>query len=471
MTLREKLRLDNHLLWMGIAALLAVIIGGTISATTDTSKISTDVVKLIGLLGDLWLRSLRAIVLPLIFTNMVMAAHSLSHIPEGAGRIAKHTLFYYMSTTFLACVEGLIICLLFVIPFVKVIDLSLIPETLSDLANETGDELIKRTPIDQVTSIFTNMIPTNVFAAFSGNDFLGVIVTGVVIGFLIKDTPEKPSYLLKVCQEVERFVAILIKFLISVGPIGVFFLILPSLMTLNLGNVAEFVGIYLAACIGGCLVHVLIVYPLIYIGIIRKNPFTFLSKCTPSIITALGTSSSAATLPVTMNVARDNLKIPDHISRFTLNIGTTCNMDGTAICFPIAVIFQAAAIGRSLNFVDCVIIVITSAMGAIGASPIPSAGLVLILMIMNAIGLPITPLFGLIIAVDFIPDRFQTATNVFGDLMCSIIVHHLNPNLELNEGIVAFEKQLTEHHLNAKSESSDDDIVVSQMPVSDRNIV
>jgi Na+/H+-dicarboxylate symporter len=342
--------------------------------------------------------------------------------------------------------------LLFVIPFVKPIDLSKLPVTVSDLADEAGSKLINRTPIDQVVSIFTNLIPTNVFAAFASNDFLGVIVTGVVIGFLIKDTPEKPSYFLKVCHEVERFVAILIKFLISVGPIGVFFLILPSLLTLNIGVVGEFVGVYLAAVIGGCFVHVLVVYPLIYIATVRENPFTFISKCLPSIITALGTSSSAATLPVTMNVARDNLKIPDHISRFTLNIGTTCNMDGAALGFPIAVIFQAAAIGRSVTISECIVVVITSAMAAVGASPIPSAGLVLILMVMNSIALPITPLFGLIIAVDFIPDRFQTATNVLGDLMCSAIVHKLNPNLELNDDIVAFEKQMTGAHDASKSE-------------------
>jgi Na+/H+-dicarboxylate symporter len=93
-----------------------------------------------------------------------------------------------------------------------------------------------------------------------------------------------------------------------------------------------------------------------------------------------------------------------------------------------------------------VIIVITSAMGAIGASPIPSAGLVLILMIMNSIGLPVTPLFGLIIAVDFIPDRFQTATNVLGDLVCSAVVYKLNPDLEVNDDILAYEKQVTEGH-------------------------
>ncbi|KAI8896746.1 Sodium:dicarboxylate symporter [Globomyces pollinis-pini] len=411
---------------MGIAAFLAVGVGATLGATTNAKAWSPDVVKLIGILGDLWLRSLRAIVLPLIFTNMVVAAHSLSHIPKEAGNIAKHTLIYYLSTTLLSCIEGLVICLLFVIPYVTVIDISQLPKTISDLADETGKELLNKTPLDQVMTIFTNMIPTNIFAAFTQNDFMGVIVTGVVVGFLIRDTPESPSPILKICKEVEGFVAKLIAFLISVGPIGVFFLILPSLMVLDIAEVAKFVGIYVATCIGGVFFHQLVVYPLIYFGVTRKNPYSFFAKCSPSLITALGTSSSAATLPVTMNVAKD-LGIPPQISGFCINIGTTCNMDGAAIGFPIAVIFQAAALGKSLSIADCVIIVITSAISAIGASPIPSAGLVLILMIMNAVGIPITPLFGLIIAIDFLVDRFQTALNVMGDLMCSSIVYHLNP--------------------------------------------
>jgi Na+/H+-dicarboxylate symporter len=431
---------------MGIAAIFAIILGVILNTTLKTSSIPADVYKLIGLLGDLWLRSLRAIVLPLIFTNMIMAAHSLSHIPAGAGKIAKNTMVYYLSTTLLSCIEGLIICLLFVIPFVKPIDLSKLPQTISDLADDTGKDLLNKTPLDQVVTIFTNLIPTNVFAAFSGNDFMGVIVTGIVIGFLIRDTKEKPSYILKICHEIEHFVAVLIKFLIKVGPIGVFFLILPSLMTLDIGTVFNFVGVYILASIGGIFFHQLVVYPLIYVAVVRKNPFSFFGKCTPSLITALGTSSSAATLPVTMTVAKEALHIPDHISRFCINIGTTCNMDGAAIGFPIAVIFQAAALGRSVSFADCVIIVLTSAISAIGASPIPSAGLVLILMIMNAVGITITPLFGLIIAVDFLVDRFQTALNVMGDLMCAAIVYHLNPDLEVNDDILAYEKQVMEGH-------------------------
>ena len=446
MGLREKLRLNNHLLWMGIAAALAIIVGVSVGAIPGAKKMPRDVVKLIGMLGDLWLRSLRAIVLPLIFTNMVMATHSLSHIPAGAGRIAKHTLIYYLSTTLFAAVEGLVICLIFVIPNVKPIDLSMLPKDISTLAEETGKTLITRTPLDQVTSIVTELIPTNIFNAFATNDFMGVIVTGLVVGFLIRDSPEKPSYILKLCLEVETFVAIIITFLISVGPIGVFFLILPSLITLDIGVVAQFVGIYILANFGGVLFHLFVIYGLIYIGVVLKNTISFFRKSTPALITAFGTSSSAATMPVTITVARDSLKVPDHIYRFCINLGTTCNMDGACIGFPIAVTFQAAALGLTLSVPDCIIIVITSALAAIGASPIPSAGLVLNLMIMNAVNIPITPLFGLIIAVDFIVDRVQTACNVMGDLVCTAVVYKLNPTLEVNDDIIAYEKQVMAGH-------------------------
>ena len=435
---------NNHILWMAIAAVLAVSIGILTTKLFDTTKIGPDVVQLIGLIGDLWLRSLRAIVLPLIFTNMVVAAHSLSKIPQGAKKIASHTLTYYLITTILSCVEGLLISYFFVLPFVQPIDLSKLPQTISDLSSSNSAELTIRTPLQQVMGIFTSLIPTNVFASFAENDFMGVIVTGLVIGFLIRN--EKKSPILAMCVEVEGFVTRVIAYLISVAPIGVFFLILPNLMVLDIAEVGKFVGIYILASIGGCFFHLLVIYPIIFLCVAKRSPVPLFLQSIPSLITAFGTSSSAATLPVTMQVAKA-YGIPDHIAKFSINLGTTCNMDGAAIGFPIAVIFQGAALGIQFSFMDCVLIVLTSAVAAIGASPIPSAGLVLILMVMSSVKVPATALFGLIISVDFVVDRFQTALNVMGDLMCSSIVWHINPDIELNDDIVEYEEKVTHAHL------------------------
>jgi solute carrier family 1 (high affinity glutamate transporter) protein 3 len=200
-------------------------------------------------------------------------------------------------------------------------------------------------------------------------------------------------------------------------------LVAATIATKNIASVMKDVALFLVTVFSALFFFAVIVYPSLFFLFTRQNPFTVMKNAMPAFLTALSTSSSAATFPMTYTCAVESNKVSVPVAKFVLSLGMTMNMDGTAIGFPCAVLFFATAQGMSLTFGQMVGMALVSALASMGAGPIPSAGLVMLVGILESVGLdPTSPIFGLIIAVDWLYDRPETALNIFGDSLGAVVV-------------------------------------------------
>lgn len=240
---------------------------------------------------------------------------------DGA-KLAKWTVSYYVLTTILAVVHSMIL--------VDTVWRRLMVEVGADSLAVDGDDeaVIKEReavkPHNIVVQVFQSFIPSNIFAALAQDSLLAVLVTAVVVGCLIKG-PD--SSILRGVKEVERIITVVITFLIKLAPIGVFFLILSNIMTLEIADIGRNLGVLIGGSVGGMFIHLFIILPLIFFCFTRQNPYTFWLKGSPAWITAWGTASSAATLPVTIRVVRA-YGVPETINKFAVPLGCLINMDG-----------------------------------------------------------------------------------------------------------------------------------------------
>ncbi|KAK7914914.1 Sodium:dicarboxylate symporter family protein [Apiospora marii] len=403
-----------------IAAVLGIAIGVAVSTTVD--EVPEAAITILEIPGELWLRGLKASVLPLIATAMIIAVQRLKEETAGAGKkLGIYTVGYYVLTTVLAIAHSTVMTALVWAPRMPTASqesLALDPDSETD--QEYSDRAADTNVADVVVQIFESFVPANVVEALSENELLAVLTTAVVVGFLV----QPGGSILRAVVEVEQIIMKIITFLIKIAPIGVFFLIMPNLLKLDIAVIAESLGWLIAGSLTGMAIHVTIVTPLIYFSFTRKNPYTFFLKCSPAWVTAWGTASSAATMPVTLRVAEAR-GVPETIRRFAIPLGTLVNMDGTAIYFPVVVTFLAETQGKTLDAGQYVLIVLLSTLSSIATTPIPSSSLVLTVMIANSVGLEMTGMYGVVVAIDWFLDRFRTAINVVGDLYACKVIERL----------------------------------------------
>ncbi|KAK4222668.1 Sodium:dicarboxylate symporter [Podospora fimiseda] len=420
----EENRRANRKWWTGFteaghayqivtAALLAIAIGMIV--TTQVEKVPDAARVIIAIPGTLWLRSLRAVVLPLIVCAMILAVQRLRAMSTGGGaKLAKWSILYYVGTTLLAILHSTIAVAVGWVRLMKTMD----AESLA-VDEDDADTIKDRSNVkihEVVVQMFESFIPQNIVKSLADDGLLAVLVTSVVVGYLLKPN----SRLIKVIEEIEEMITVVITFLIKAAPIGVFFLILPNLFRLKIEEIGQNLGVLIAASIVGMLFHLFLVLPALFFAFTRRNPYSYWMANSPAWVTAWGTASSAATLSVTMKCAKKN-GISDSVAKFALPLGCLINMDGTAIYFPAVVVFLAATQGITLNGADYVIIVLLSTLASIGTTPIPSSSLVLTVMIANSVNVPITGMYAVVVAIDWFLDRFRTAVNVSGDLFAAPI--------------------------------------------------
>lgn len=400
-----------------VAALIAIAIGLGVSTSVD--NIPEAVPVILEIPGSLWLRALRATVLPLIVVAMILAVQNLKNMEAGGGKLARFTILWYVGTTIIAIVVSTILVDLVWRPLMTVAD-----EATRAISEEDAADIEEKGGMaahDVVVQVFESFIPNNVASALANDELLAVLVSAVVVGCLIKG-PD--SSLLRAVREIEKIVMKIITFLIKLAPIGVFFLILSNLFTLNISDIGQNLGVLVGASIANMAIHLFIVFPILYFIFLRGNFYTFWFKCARSWITAWATASSAATLPVTLSVAAER-SVPNMVANFTIPLGTLINMDGTAIYFPTVVVFLAATQGMPLNAGDYAIIVLLATLSSIATTPIPSSSLVLTLIIAESVGIPITGMYAVVVAIDWLVDRFRTLVNVSGDLLASKVMAKL----------------------------------------------
>nr|CAA48042.1 Glutamate transporter [Rattus norvegicus]prf//1903292A Glu transporter [Rattus norvegicus] len=442
--------------------ILGAVCGGLLRLA---APIHPDVVMLIAFPGDILMRMLKMLILPLIISSLITGLSGLD--AKASGRLGTRAMVYYMSTTIIAAVLGVILVLA-IHPGNPKLKKQLGP-------GKKNDEV---SSLDAFLDLIRNLFPENlVQACFQQIQTVTkkVLVappseeantTKAVISLLnetMNEAPEETKIVIKKGLEfkdgmnVLGLIGFFIAFGIAMGkmgvagqadggvlqhserdchevsdhdhvvfPAGIACLICGKIIAIkDLEVVARQLGMYMITVIVGLIIHGGIFLPLIYFVVTRKNPFSFFAGIFQAWITALGTASSAGTLPVTFRCLEDNLGIDKRVTRFVLPVGATINMDGTALYEAVAAIFIAQMNGVILDGGQIVTVSLTATLASIGAASIPSAGLVTMLLILTAVGLP-TEDISLLVAVDWLLDRMRTSVNVVGDSFGAGIVYHLS---------------------------------------------
>lgn len=358
--------------------------------------------------GQIFIKLLKMLIVPLVVASMIMGVARVGDIRR-LGSLGGKTFAFYVLTTFASVLVGLV-AVNIIRPGVGG----------SSLGGEVPD--VVRTPVT-VGSILLNMIPENPIRAAADGQILPLIVFSLLFGAVLTTIGERAKPLIGFFDSLNEAMMKLTDWIIRLTPYGVFALIATVIVQTGPGIFAN-VGRYMLTVIVGLAFHALVTLPLILRFVGGANPVKFASKVAPALTTAFSTASSSATLPLTIECVEVEAKVPKKVSSFVLPLGATINMDGTALYESVAAVFIAQLYGIDLTFGQQVIVFLTATLAAIGAAGIPSAGLVTMAIVLNAVGLPLDGI-GIIIAVDRLLDMFRTSINVWGDTTGCVVVSRL----------------------------------------------
>lgn len=373
--------------------------------------------------GDIFIRLLRMMIVPLVFASIFMAVVNLGDIRE-LGKIGGKTVAYYMATTCLAVLIGLV--LVNIIHPGQGIDkqaLSALNITTEVPQNVTSQGVGEKSSTMIIVDTLVDMIPTNPAGAMAEGNILQIIFFTIFFAIMAAVVGRDSDTLSEVVNAVDRIMQVSVMVVMEIAPYCIFFLVAAIFMDLGVAALGA-LGKYAMTVLLGLFIHAAIALSLLVWIIGRYNPLRLFKAVAPAIMTAWSTASSAATLPLTMKCLSDRAGVDRKIGNFVLPLGATINMDGTALYESVAVIFIAELMGIELTIGMQAVIFITATLAAIGAAAIPGAGLVTMGIVLTAAGLPLDGI-GLILAIDRVLDQFRTAVNVWGDCTAALVVGRL----------------------------------------------
>jgi len=363
-------------------------------------------------LGDLFLQGLKMLIVPLVLSSIITGVTGISS-GSNLGRLGLKTITYYMSSSLAAIITGLLLVNL------------LKPGIGSDLGlKESVDNLgITNVSLQQT---LMNIIPSNIIKSLAEGEMLAIIFFALLFGYFITKTESNSKeFLINLFSSLFEVMMKMTMFVIKFAPLGVFGIIVKLTIQQSeqgkLFEVLGHLGIYMATVLIGLLLHLFVTLPLMLKFIGKVSPLKHFTALREVILTAFSTSSSNATLPLTIEAVELNCGVSNKISSFTLPLGATINMDGTALYECVAAMFIAQAYGIELSFAQQAIVVFTALLASIGSAGIPMAGLVMMSIVLSAVGLPLEGI-GLILAVDRILDMCRTVVNVFSDTCGAVII-------------------------------------------------
>ena len=370
-------------------------------------------VRYVKWMGDLFLRGLKMIIVPLILTSIVTGVANIGEAQD-LGKLGLKTIVYYITTSLFAILTGL-----FLVNFIQ-------PGVGADLGFSKSVEGINISS-QGLGNVLMKMVPTNIFQVLASADMLAIIFFSILVGFfLMKIATEYKDPLLNLFNGGFELMMKITSFVIKFTPLGIFGIV-AAVVAEQAGDrqalldITQRLGLYMAAVLGGLFFHAFITLPVLLRLIGKVNPYKHFQAMTTPLLTAFSTSSSSATLPLTMDAVENNVGVSNKITSFVLPLGATVNMDGTALYECVAAMFIAQAYGIHLSFLSQIVVVFTALLASIGAAGIPMAGLVMITVILSAVGLPLEGV-GLILAVDRILDMCRTTVNVWSDSCGSAII-------------------------------------------------
>lgn len=364
--------------------------------------------------GQIFIASLKMLVVPLVFISLVCGTCSLSD-PKKLGRLGGKSIALYLMTTAIAITVAISLALIF--------------------APGVGQELPSNASYDAqqaptLAQVIINMFPTNPISAMANGNMLQVIVFALLFGIAMALSGEPGKRVAKVFDDLNTVVLKLVTILMNLAPYGVFFLMAKLFTTIDIKLIAGLAKYFFVVLLA-LFIHGLINYSIILKMLTGLSPFTFLKKMKDACMFAFSTSSSSATMPVTLETATKKLGAHNSVASFTVPLGATINMDGTAIMQGVATVFIAQVFAIDLTITDYLMVILTATLASVGTAGVPGVGLIMLAMVLNQVGLPVEGI-AIIIGVDRLLDMTRTAVNVTGDCMVTCIVANSEKEFDLD---------------------------------------
>lgn len=411
--------------WQIIIGLILGLIWGLFSSVAGLNEFTSNYIRPF---GDIFITLLKLIAIPLVLTSLVVGVSSLNDMTK-LSRMGGKTIGIYIVTTIFAITIGL--------TSVNIIQpgKALPEETRTSLmesygegaegSGEAAQELLDRSPLQ----FFVDIVPENFFASAADNgNMLQIVFVALLIGIGIVQIPlQKSQVLINVVEALNDVIIKIVDLIMKTAPYGVFALMAVVIIDLAGDDISQALvllkalGWYCIAVITGLLIHVVVVYSSLFKLFSKMKLKDFFRAIQPAILLGFSTSSSLATLPVTMERVEKNLGVEDEVSSFVLPVGATINMDGTSLYQAVAAVFIAQALGMDLSIGQQLVIVLTATLASIGAAGVPGAGIIMLVIVLQAIQVPLEGI-ALILGVDRILDMLRTSVNITGDAAVAVAV-------------------------------------------------
>ncbi len=401
----KKLSLTSKIF---IALICGMILGIVMHYFVPKSHIKDDIIidGIFYLLGQMFIRAMQMLVVPLVFFSIADGCRNMGDT-KTLGKVGIRIVLFYLLTTALAIIIAL--SLASIINPGKGMNMEL---GSNEFKMDTGEKT-------SMKDTLLNMIPTNPIEALAKGDMLQIIIFAVIVGLLIAGMEDRMETLGNIITEMNDLMMSMTMAVMKLAPIGVFFLIARTFSNLGYDVILSMLS-YMITVILGLAFQLLIVYMLLLTIFVRVNPFSFLKKYFPVMTFAFSTASSNATVPLNIQTLED-IGVDKKISSFTIPLGATINMDGTAIMQGVAVVFIANAYGIDLTLNNYLTVILTATIASVGTAGIPSVGLVTLSMVLSSVGLPVEGI-AMIMGIDRILDMARTAINTTGDASGTMIV-------------------------------------------------
>ena len=355
------------------------------------------------------------LIVPVVFFSIVCGVSNLSNVAT-LGRIGSISILLYITTTCVAISLALI--------FSNIINPGINKE-VSDL------ETFVQKDAPPLKDVIINIVPSNIFKAFSEANMLQVIFFAVLFGITLNLIKEKDARIKKATHNLNDLFLKMIEVIMSFAPYGVFFLIFKTFLTQGFSTIFE-LGEYFFTVLLVLFIHLIFTYGGILLFLGKINVIKFFFKMKNSLLFAFSTASSAATIPVNLKTVEENLGVKKSVASFTVPLGATINMDGTAIMQGVATVFLANTYGINLGLADYLSVILVATLASVGTAGVPGVGLIMLTMVLNQVGLPAEGI-ALIIGIDRILDMARTAVNVTGDATVSCIVAKAEKKIDMKK--------------------------------------
>lgn len=387
-----------------IAFVIAIIVGAIVGPS----------IEVVRPLGDLFLRMIKFIIVPLVLASLVVGVAGTGDIKK-IGRMGGITFFYYILTTAFAVTIGLILANIF--------------SPGKGLSINASTDKVEVSEAPGVIDTLLNIIPTNPIASLVNGDMLQIIFFAIFLGLAITILGDKAKTVYNFFNELAEIMYKITGIVMKLAPIGVFGLIAPTVGEYGVSVLLPLLKVIVVVYLG-CILHAVITYSTSVKLFANMNPLKFFKGIAPASLVAFSTTSSSGTLPITIKNSEENLGVSRKVSSFVLPLGATINMDGTALYQGVCVLFIAQFFGYDLSFAQQLTIVLTATLASIGTAGVPGAGLIMLTMVVTSVGLPVEGI-ALIAGIDRILDMIRTSVNVTGDASAAVVVNAIEEKRDL----------------------------------------